>query len=69
MSLLDILPQAQSLNRADKARLIQVLAEELAQTDAHDIIDPNQSYFVRMPDESFEAAEILLASLAKAQVV
>jgi hypothetical protein len=63
MSLIEILPDVQSLPRADKLRLIQILAQELAEAEA-----PSELVAVaEVPgwslDPEFKAAEKLLEFL------
>jgi hypothetical protein len=61
--LAELIPEAKSLSRVDKLRLIQLLAEELA-GDESSGIDANQSYAVWSPDRAFEAADVMLRALA-----
>ncbi len=63
MSLVEILPDIQSLNRADKIRLIQFLAQELADAEGPPSLVAGQSYPVWSPDEAFAGAEVLLQTL------
>jgi hypothetical protein len=63
MSLVEILPDIQSLPRADKLRLIQFLAQELAEAEAPPSLVSGQSYPVWSPDHAFAAAETLLQAL------
>ncbi len=63
MSLVEILPDIQSLPRADKLRLIQFLAQELAEAEAPPSFTAGQSYPVWSPDQAFAAAETLLQTL------
>jgi hypothetical protein len=62
-ALAELIPQAKSLSRVDKLRLIQLLAEELA-SDEGAAIKANQSYPVWSPDSAFNAADVMLQSLA-----
>jgi hypothetical protein len=62
MSLVEVLPEVQSLPRFDKIRLIQFLAKELEQDD-RDLIEPNRSYPVWSPDRAYSAAAVLLQTL------
>lgn len=50
----------QSLPRADKLKLIQLLAQELAETEGPPALQAGQSYPVWSPDQAFAAAETLL---------
>lgn len=63
MSLIEILPDIQSLARADKLRLIQFLAQELAEAEAPPSLVAGQSYPIWSPDQAFAAAETLLQTL------
>lgn len=63
MSLIEILPYVQSLPRVDKLRLIQLLAQELAEAEAPPSLMAGQSYPVWSPDQAFVAAETLLQAL------
>jgi hypothetical protein len=62
-ALAQLIPEAKSLSRVDKLRLIQLLAEDLASSDTGDI-KPNQAYAVWSPDSAFTAADIMLQALA-----
>jgi hypothetical protein len=62
MSLAQVLPEVQSLSRADKIRLIQFLAQEL-ESDDRSVIEPGQSYPVWSPDRAFSAANALMQAL------
>ncbi len=62
MSLVEVLPEVQSLSRQEKIRLIQFLAQELEQ-DESSLIEPGRSYPVWSPDRAFTAAALLLQTL------
>ncbi len=62
-ALAQLIPEAKSLYRVDKLRLIQLLAEDLVSNDSSDI-KPNQSYAVWSPDSAFTAADVMLQALA-----
>ena len=62
--LAELIPEAKSLSRADKLRLIQFLAGELASDEGMEI-KANQSYAVWSPDAAFNAADIMLQALSK----
>jgi hypothetical protein len=66
MSLVQVLPDVQSLSRLDKIRLIQLLAQELEQ-DESALIEPGRSYPVWSPDRAFSAASTLLQELEDQQ--
>ena len=61
--LAELIPEARSLSRVDKLRLIQLLAEELAGDEGTDI-EANQSYAIWSPDSAFRAADVMLQALA-----
>lgn len=62
MSLSEVFQEAQSLSPGDKLRLIQALAQQLAQ-DESALIEPGRSYPVWSPDRAFTAAAALLQAL------
>ncbi len=62
--LAELIPEAKSLSRVDKLRLIQLLAEELAGDESADISD-GQSYEIWSPESAFNAADVMLKMLAK----
>ena len=59
-TLADVLPQVLALPRAEKAELARVINADLATTDVYSLVQPGVAYPVRVPDDSFEAAGILL---------
>lgn len=61
--LAELIPEAKSLSRVDKLRLIQILAEELAGDESSDL-KANRSYAVWSPDSAFKAADTMLEALA-----
>ena len=63
MSLAEILPNIRSLSRAEKLRLIQLVAQELAEGEEGSPIPANGAYPVWSPAEAFAAAETLLQAL------
>jgi hypothetical protein len=63
MSLVELLPNINSLSRVEKLRLIQLLAQELAEGEDNTAIAANRSYPVWSPDQAFSAAETLLQVL------
>jgi hypothetical protein len=58
-ALADLIPEAKALSRADKLRLIRVLADDL--TD--EAVPAGQSYPIWSPDSAFDAADTLLRAL------
>jgi hypothetical protein len=63
MSLTEMLPNIQSLPRADKLKLIQFLAQELAEAEGPPALRAGESYPVWSPDQAFAAADTLLQTL------
>lgn len=63
MSLVEMLPDIQLLPRAEKLKLIQFLAQELAEAEVPHALQAGQSYPVWSPDQAFAAAETLLQTL------
>jgi len=63
MSLVEMLPDIQSLPRADKLRLIQFLAQELSEAEGPPALVSGKEYPVWSPDQAFAAAETLLQTL------
>ena len=62
MSLVEVLPNVQSLSRQDKLRLIKLLAGDLA-NEERDLIPAGQSYPVWSPESAFAAASTLMRVL------
>ena len=63
MSLSDLLPKVQSLTRADKLRLIQIMIVDLAQEEGLSLIEAGVTYPVWSPNHAFDAAEAMLSAL------
>ena len=63
MSLAEMLPQARALSRIDKLRLIQQLAEDLAQAEEPSPFVTDQTYLVWSPDRAYDAAAVPLLEL------
>jgi hypothetical protein len=64
MSLNDLLATLQNLDRPDKWRVMQFLMSELAGEEGA-LLQPNTTYPVWSPYNSFEAAQTLLEALRK----
>ena len=62
MSLAEVLPNLKTLNRADKVRAIQFLANEIAREEGIWFEENQQLEFFSLHD-SFEAAEVLMKLL------
>ncbi len=63
MSLTEIIPVLQALPRADKLRLLQFLAFELAQEEGVGWFDSETTHPIWTPYNAFEAADTLLQAL------
>lgn len=63
MSLAELIPVLQALPHADKLRLLQFLAFDLAQEEGVSFLDPNITYPIWTPYNAFEAADTLLQAL------
>jgi len=63
MELTDLLPAIQSLPRADKLRLLQLIAAEMAREDGIGADLGEKTVPIWSPHDSFEGAAILLRSL------
>ena len=63
MSIVELLPAVRSLSRADKLRLIQMLAAELEGEEASTPLVPGQTYPLWSPVEAYAAATVLLGVL------
>jgi len=61
--LAELIPEAKSLSRVDKLRLIQLLAEDLAGDESGEI-NANQTHAIWSPDSAFNAADTMLRALA-----
>jgi hypothetical protein len=63
MSIMEVLPGVRALSRIDKLRLIQLLAEELAEAEESTPFVPGQNYPLGSPDRAYDAAAVLLHEL------
>lgn len=63
MSLSELLPSVQSLPRAEKYQLLQLLAADLAHAEGLPHFQPGASYPVWSPYDANEAAFILVRML------
>jgi hypothetical protein len=63
MELNQLLPSAHALPRADKLRLIQLLAADVASEEATATPDANATYPVWSPHAAFDGAATLLRVL------
>lgn len=65
MSLQDLLPKLHGLPRADKLRLIQLMAVDLAREEGVPPVEAGQSYPVWSPYNAFSAAESMLKAVGE----
>ena len=63
MTLNELLPSLRALPRADKLRLIQLLAADVACGDGIALADTDKTYPVWSPHEAFDGAATLLRVL------
>ena len=63
MTLNDLLPSVHALPRADKLKLIQLLAADVASDDGIVAGDPDTAYPVWSPHDAFDGAATLLRVL------
>jgi hypothetical protein len=63
MSFVEILPRVRPLSRVDKLRLIQVLAEDLAQAEETTPFQAGRTYPLWSPDRAYDATAVLLREL------
>lgn len=66
MTVTQLLPQLQQLNRVDKLHIMQFLVSELAQEES-DLLQPGLDYTVWSPYDAFEAADTMLQFLETAK--
>lgn len=59
MIVTDLLPMLQNLSRADKLRVIEFLASELAKEETISLLKNGQNYEVWSPYDAFEAETVL----------
>ena len=63
MSLTELLPSVRSLSRTEKLRLIQFLAQSLAEVEETCPIEAGQTYPIWSPLDATKAAAVLLQVL------
>jgi len=63
MTFVEMLPTVRALSRLEKLRLIQLLAEDLAQIEQTTCFEAGQTYPLWSPDRAFDAAAVLLREL------
>lgn len=64
MSLIELLPSVRQLPALDKIRLIRILAEELDTNGDIFPLQPNKTYNLPTPYDSFGAGRSLMAAMA-----
>ena len=62
MSFPEVVPELQSLSRADKIRVIQFLAQYLERGEEGPI-ESGKTYPIWSPDQAFKAAAVMLGEL------
>ena len=67
MSLSELLPMLQTLPRADKMRLIQLLVVNLAREEGVPLVEVGMHYPIWSPYDAFDAADSLLKMLDEPQ--
>ncbi|HUT89773.1 MAG TPA: hypothetical protein VMY37_09770 [Thermoguttaceae bacterium] len=65
MTLNELLPTLHALPRAEKLRLIQLLAADVAREDGIELADTQSAYPVWSPYDAFDGAAALLRVLAE----
>jgi hypothetical protein len=63
MSLADLVPSVQSLPRADKLRLVQMLVVDLARDEGIPLVEADRTYPVWTPYHAYDAAAVLMKTL------
>jgi hypothetical protein len=63
MSFAELLPIVRSLPRIEKLQLIQLLADDLVQSDESTPLMAGRAYPLWSPDRAYEAADTLLREL------
>lgn len=66
-TLIELLPRLRALSRADKLRAMQYLVSELAAEEVT-LLDPDISYPIWTPYDSYDAATTLLEFLKEEQI-
>ncbi len=63
----ELLPQVQTLPKADKLRLLQFLVSELAREEGVSLLQSDENYPIWTPYNAFDAAATLLNALQEEQ--
>jgi hypothetical protein len=67
MTFSELLPELRGLPRADKLRVIQLLASDVAREEGDEVIAAGGSYPIWSPYDAFEGAATLLRVLDEEQ--
>ena len=68
MSFAELLPHLQDLPRAEKIRLVQYLANELAREEGIPLSENSSPHQIWTPFDAFEAASVLLNALQEDEI-
>ncbi len=63
MTLNDLIPELQSLSRADKLLIIQIMAADVAREEDVGLLRAGQEYPIWSPFDAFEGAAALMRAL------
>lgn len=63
MTLTELIPSIQNLNRSEKIKLLQIIVNELAQEEQNQNLIHQENYPIYSPLNAFEAADTLLQVL------
>lgn len=66
-TLEELLPLVEHLHTSDKLRLLRILSEQLDSNETIALLEPNTTYSLPTPYDSFGAADILLQLLQEEQ--
>jgi len=67
MTFTELLPVLQTLPRADKLRVIQILAADLAPEEGPELLPPGAASPIWSPFEAYDAAHTLMQLLEEQQ--
>ena len=63
MTITELIPSIQNLNRSEKIQLLQIIVNELAQEEQNSPLNNQENYPIYSPLNAFEAADTLLQVL------
>jgi hypothetical protein len=69
MTLSELLPDLQALSRADKLRVIQMMAEDVAREEGVGAAEVSRAYPIWSPYDAFDGANQLLRALNEEEAV